>query len=285
MDRGRYGCLSVYKIRDRVFQQEAQMQGQMMDYQLTLTPLLERARRLFPKKEIVTKAGPSLERFTYAQMTERVNRLANALDKLGIRRGDRVATFAWNNARHLEIYFAVPCMGAVLHPINLRLPGEQIAFIANHADDQVLFVDPSLLPAVEKLAPYLKNVKHFIVMGDSVPEGTTLNPVHAYEELLRNASPDYAWPNLNENEAAAMCYTSGTTGNPKGVVYSHRSIYLHSLGLSMADSFGLSERDVFMPVVPMFHVLAWGTPFATVMLGTKLVFLGPHLQPRDLASL
>ena len=261
------------------------MQGQMMEYQLTLTPLLERARRLFPKKGIVTKAGPSLERYTYAELHERVNRLANALEKLGVRRGDRVATFAWNNARHLEIYFAVPCMGAVLHPINLRLPGDQIAFIANHADDQVLFVDASLLPAVEKLAVYLKNVKHFIVMGDSVPEGTTLNPVHAYEELLKNASSEYPWPNLNENDAAAMCYTSGTTGNPKGVVYSHRSIYLHSLGLSMADSFGLSERDIFMPVVPMFHVLAWGTPFAGVMLGTKLVFPGPHLQPRDLASL
>lgn len=261
------------------------MQGQMMDYQLTLTPLLDRARRLFPKKEIVTKAGPTLERYTYAQMVERVGRLANALEKLGVKRGDRVATFAWNNARHLEIYFAVPCMGAVLHPINLRLPGDQIAYIANHAEDQVLFVDPTLLPAVEKLAPHLKGVKHFVVMGDKVPEGTTLTPVHAYEDLIKGVSPDYPWPHLNENDAAAMCYTSGTTGNPKGVVYSHRAIYLHSIGLSMADSFGLSEHDTFMPVVPMFHVLAWGTPFATVMLGAKLVFPGPHLQPRDLAEL
>ncbi len=261
------------------------MQGQMMDYQLTLTPLLERARRLFPKKEIVTKAGPSLERFTYGEMTERVARLANALEKLGVRRGDRVATFAWNNARHLELYFAVPCMGAVLHPLNLRLPADQLTYIVAHADDQVLFVDPTLLPAVEKLAPQLKSIEHYVVMGDKVPEGTTLSPVHSYEELLANASPEYPWPHLNENDAAAMCYTSGTTGNPKGVVYSHRSIYLHSLGLSMIDSFGLTERDVFMPVVPMFHVLAWGTPFATVMLGTKLVFPGPHLQPRDLAEL
>ena len=261
------------------------MQGQMMDYQLTLTPLLDRARRLFPKKEIVTKSGPGLERFTYEQMTERVGRLANALSKLGVKSGDRVATFAWNNARHLEIYFAVPCMGAVLHPLNLRLPADQLTYIIAHADDQVLFIDPTLLPAIEKLAPQLKSVKHFVVMGDKVPEGTTLNPVYAYEDLLNSASPDYPWPHLQENDAAAMCYTSGTTGNPKGVVYSHRSIYLHSLGLSMTDSFGLSERDVFMPVVPMFHVLAWGTPFATVMLGTKLVFPGPHLQPRDLAEL
>jgi fatty-acyl-CoA synthase len=261
------------------------MQGQMMDYQLTLTPLLERSRRLFPKKEIITKAGPGLERFTYEQMNERAARLAGALRKLGIKSGDRVATFAWNNARHLELYFAVPCMGAVIHPINLRLPGDQIAYIINHAEDKILFVDPSLLPAIEKLAPNLKGIKNYVVMGDSVPEGSTLKPVHSYEELLAGASPEYPWPRLDEQDAAAMCYTSGTTGHPKGVVYSHRSIYLHSLGLSMTDSFGLSERDVFMPVVPMFHVLAWGTPYAAVMLGSKLVFPGPHLLPRDLAEL
>jgi fatty-acyl-CoA synthase len=261
------------------------MQGLMMDYALTLTSLLDRARRLFPKKEIVTKAGPTLERYTYEQMAQRVNRLANALEKIGVQRGDRVATFAWNNARHLELYWAVPCMGAVLHPLNLRLPADQLIYIIAHADDQVLFVDPSLLPAVEKLAPHLKSIKHFVVMGDQIPPGTTLSPVYTYEDLLRDASADYPFPHLNENDAAAMCYTSGTTGNPKGVVYSHRAIYLHSLGLSMADSFGLSERDTFMPVVPMFHVLAWGTPFACTMLGTKLVFPGPHLQPRDLAEL
>ena len=145
------------------------MRGQMMDYPLTLTPIIERARRLYGKKEIVTKAGPTLQRYTYAEFADRVGRLANALEKLGVRRGDRVATFAWNNARHFELYLAVPCMGAVLHPINLRLPGEQIAYIINHADDQVLFVDTTLLPAVEKLAPYLKSVKHFVVMDERVP--------------------------------------------------------------------------------------------------------------------
>jgi fatty-acyl-CoA synthase len=261
------------------------MKGLMMDYPLTLTPLLERARRLFPNKEVVTKAGPGLERYTYAQMIERVGRLANALTKLGVKPGDRVATFAWNNARHLELYLAVPCMGAVLHPLNLRLPVEQLAYIVCHAEDEVIFVDPTLLPLIEKMAPQLGCAKVFIIMGDAVPPDTKLASVYAYEELLRSASPDFPWPRLDENDAAAMCYTSGTTGNPKGVVYSHRSIVLHSLGLCMADSFGMAERDTFMPVVPMFHVLAWGTPFAGTMVGVKWVLPGPHMTPRDLAEL
>lgn len=260
------------------------MQGLMMDYPLTLTPILERAPKLFGKREIVTKNGPTLDRYTYADWAKRVGRLANVLTKLGVQPGDRVATFAWNNARHLEIYFAVPCMGAVLHPLNLRLPGDQLAYIINHADDQIIFVDTSLLPAVEKLGPHLTNVKHIVVMGDTVPE-TTLPNVHAYEDLLRDASPDFAFPALDENEAAGMCYTSGTTGNPKGVVYSHRSLVLHSMGLAMTSSFGLSESDTILPVVPMFHVMAWSLPFASVMVGAKLVFPGPHLQPRELAEL
>ncbi|MCG3140225.1 MAG: Long-chain-fatty-acid--CoA ligase [Anaerolineae bacterium] len=260
------------------------MQGLMMDYPLTLTPLLERAPKFFGHKEIITKAGTTLERETFAEWAPRVARLANALEKLGVRRGDRVATFAWNNARHMELYFAVPCMGAVLHPLNLRLPPDQLVYIVNHAEDTVLFVDASLLPVIEKLAPQFKSVKHFVVMGDSVPE-TTLTPVHAYEELLRNASDTYPFPNLDENQAAGMCYTSGTTGHPKGVVYSHRSMVLHSMGLAMSSSFGIAESDIAMPVVPMFHVMAWGLPFACIMVGADVVLPGPHMQPRDLAEL
>jgi len=261
------------------------MQGLMMDTPLTLTPFLDRARRIFPKKEIVTRAGPELRRSTYGQWGSRVSRLAHALERLGVKRGSRVATFAWNDTRHLELYLAIPCMGAVLHPLNLRLGGEEIAWIANHAEDEVLFVDPTLLPAMEKLAPHLKTVRQYVVMGEAVPAGTTLSPVVAYEDLLRGEKDDFAWPLLEENAAAAMCYTSGTTGHPKGVVYSHRSIVLHTLGISLADVFGMREADTVMPVVPMFHAMAWGLPFAAVMLGSKVVMPGPHLQPRDLAEL
>jgi fatty-acyl-CoA synthase len=260
------------------------MQGLMMDYQLTLTPLMDRARHMFSKKEIVTKAGPTMERSTYGEVIDRIGRLANALEKLGVSRGDRVATFAFNNTRHFELYFAVPCIGAVLHPLNLRLPPEQLIFIANHAEDKVLFFEPQFAPSIEKLSVHFKSIKQYVVMGPTVPE-TTLSPIVSYEELIANESPDYPWPHLQENDAAAMCYTSGTTGNPKGVVYSHRALYLHSFGISLADSVGLTERDIYMPVVPMFHVLAWGTPFAAMMLGTSLVFPGPHMTPRDLAEL
>lgn len=260
------------------------MRGLMMDYPLTVTSIMDRAKRLFPSKEIVTKSGPTLERYTYREMFERVGRLANALKRLGVQPGDRVATFAWNNSRHLELYFAVPSMGAVLHPLNLRLAGDQLAYILCHAEDNIIFVDASLLPMIEKMAPHLECTKQIIVMGDTVPANTTLSSVYAYEALLAAESPDFDWPKLDENDAAAMCYTSGTTGNPKGVVYSHRSIYLHSLGLTMTDSFGMGEHDVFMPVVPMFHVLAWGTPYAGTMVGVKWVMPGPHMTPRDLAE-
>src|SRR5437016_2431129 len=182
------------------------MQGLMMDYQLTTQPLLERARRLFPKKEIVTKVGPNLERSNWGAVAERAGRLSNALARLGVRPGDRVATFAWNNTRHLELYFAIPNMGAVLHPLNLRLPPDQLAYIVQHADDQVLFVDPSLVPAVEKLAPLFKTIKHYVIMGDALPQ-TSLSPVHSYEELLRAEAPRGPGPSLTKKLPPAFATT------------------------------------------------------------------------------
>ncbi len=262
------------------------MEGLMMDWPLTLHHFLDRSARLFPRKEIVTRTAAGMHRYTYADFHRRVHRLAHALGRLGIGRGDRVATFAWNTYRHLEIYFAAPCMGAVLHTLNIRLAPDQLIYIINHAEDRVIFVDASLVPLLERIRDQIPTVKAFVVMSDAGPAPTVLQPAFDYEALLEE-SPDapYPWPRLDENTAAGMCYTSGTTGNPKGVVYSHRAIFLHSLALCLADTFGICERDVLMPVVPMFHANAWGMPFAGVMVGAKLVFPGPHLQPRDIAEL
>ncbi len=260
------------------------MQGLMMDYQLTLRPILERAYRLYPKREIATKAGPNMHRYTYKDMYHRTAKLANALERLGVKPGDRVATLAWNTYRHLELYFAIPCMGAVCHTLNLRLPPDQLIYIINHAADKVIFVDQSLLPLLEKLAEHLKTVEHIVVMADA-PLQTMLPKVLSYEALLAGESPDYDWPDLEENTAAAMCYTSGTTGNPKGVLYSHRSCYLHAMSVCFGDGLGMTSNDIMMPVVPMFHVLAWGLPYAATLLGAAQVFPGPHMTPRDLCEL
>jgi len=261
------------------------MKGLMMDYPLTITHFLERARRLYPRKEIVSKMPGGMHRYTYADFYARVMRLANALEQLGVRKGDRVATFAWNHYRHLELYFAVPCMGAVLHTLNIRLFPDQIVYIINHAADKVIFIDDNLLPALERLGDRLPTVEHYVIMSDGGEVQTSLSPAHDYEALLQAADAHYEFPTLDENDAAGMCYTSGTTGNPKGVVYSHRAIVLHTLVEGLADTFGINERDVVMPVVPMFHANAWGMPFGATMVGAKQVFPGPHLHPRDLAEL
>lgn len=261
------------------------MQGLMMDYPLTLQSILDRSRRLYPKREIATKFGPSMHRYTYADFYERCGRLASALTRLGVQPGDRVGTLAWNTYRHLELYFGVPGMGAVVHTLNLRLPPDQLVYIINHAADKVICVDQSLLPLLERIADQLTTVQHFIIMGtDPLPENKLPNAL-SYEQLLAAENTPYAWPALDENSAAAMCYTSGTTGHPKGVVYSHRALYLHTMAAALTDGLGLSEKDVVMPVVPMFHAMAWGVPFASVMLGCRQVFPGAHLQPRDLAEL
>ena len=262
------------------------MRGTMMDYPLTVQHFLERAHRLFPKKEVATKTAAGMHRYTYGEFYDRVQRLANVLSSLGVRKGDRVATFAWNHYRHLELYFAVPCMGAVLHTLNVRLFPDQLAYVINHAGDQMIFADAALLPSLEKIRDRIGGVERFVIMSDTrqMP-ATTLAPAGDYESLLAEAEPEFSFPMLDELDAAGMCYTSGTTGNPKGVVYTHRALFLHSMAEAMADTAAVGERDTVMPVVPMFHVNAWGLPYTSAMVGAKLVFPGPHLQPRDLAEL
>jgi fatty-acyl-CoA synthase len=261
------------------------MQGLMMDYPLTLTHIFERARRYFPRQEIATKTAGGMHRYTYTDMCMRAAQLANALDRLGISADGRVATFAWNTNRHLEIYFGAPCSGRVLHTLNIRLFPDQIVYIANHAEDEVVLVDASLLPAIEKLAPQFKTIRHYVVMADGPLPATSLPNVISYEELIAGESGEYAWPQLDENSAAAMCYTSGTTGNPKGTIYSHRGLFLHSMMVCTVSGVGLGEGDTVLPVVPMFHANAWGLPHAATFAGSKHVFPGPFLDGPSLAQL
>jgi fatty-acyl-CoA synthase len=261
------------------------MQGLMSSYPLTLPHLFHRAERLFADKGIATATPGGVERTTYGEWAERTRRLGGVLDELGISAGGRVATFAWNSSRHLELYFAGPCSGRVLHTLNIRLFPDDIAYIANHAEDEVVFADRSLLKLLWPLVDEMKTVRHVVVMDDGAGDEVPDDPrVHDYEELLAAAEP-VAFDVRDENSAAAMCYTSGTTGNPKGVVYSHRSTVLHSLASMLADTIAISERDVILPVVPMFHANAWGLGQAGVMAGASFVLPGPDLSPRAIATL
>ncbi|WP_197207920.1 long-chain fatty acid--CoA ligase [Cytobacillus firmus] len=259
----------------------------MMQTPLTMTQMIRRAEKYFPKKTVVSRTAGGIQRLTYKEIAERTRKLAESLQKLGVERGNKVGTLAWNHHRHLEAYFAIPCSGAVLHTINIRLSPQHITYIINHAEDKVLLIDPDIVPLIEKVKDELKTVKAFIIMTDEeeLPE-TSLSPVYHYEKLINEASGAYEYPDdLDENSAAGMCYTSATTGNPKGVVYSHRGIVLHSMALGMADSAAVSEKDIALPVVPMFHVNAWGLPFAAVWFGTTLVLPGPYFTPKLLAEL
>lgn len=259
----------------------------MMQTPLTMTQMIRRAEKYFPKKTVITRKQDGIVRHTYKEIGERTRRLADSLQKLGVKKGDRVGTFAWNHHRHLEAYFAIPCSGAVIHTINIRLSPQHISYIINHAEDKVLLVDHDLLPLLEACKDELKTVEAFVIMTDDakLPE-TTLAPVYHYEELIKEGNPNYEFPDdIDENDPAGMCYTSATTGNPKGVVYSHRGIFLHSMALGLADTVALSEKDIAMAVVPMFHANAWGLPFAGVWYGTTLVMPGPNFTPKILAEL
>ena len=259
------------------------MRGLMMDYQLTLDAILRRGETFFGHKEIVTRLPDrSLHRYTYADMARRARQLALALGALGVQPGDRVATLAWNHHQHLEAYFGIPIMGAVLHTLNLRLPPEDLVYIVNHADDRVLLVDQVLLPLVERIRSN-SNIGHVVVIGT---DGTAPEGMLSYEELIEGQdAATFEQPALDEQQAAAMCYSSGTTGRPKGALYSHRALVLHSMASAMADGVAVTEADVVLPVVPMFHVNAWGLPFTSTMIGATQVMPGPFLDPQSLLDL
>jgi fatty-acyl-CoA synthase len=253
------------------------------DFPLTLQHILDRMRRVYGASEVVTLTDDGPERASYAEVAGRVDRLAHALRGLGIGDGDRVATFAWNTQRHLEIYFAAPCMGAVLHTLNIRLFAEQLTYIANHAEDRVVFVDDSLVPLLAKVADTFETVERFVVMGDGDASGLP-GEVLRYEELLADQPGDpFDWPELDERQAAGLCYTSGTTGNPKGVLYSHKSNVLHSFGACTADAMALSASDRMLPIVPMFHANAWGIPYAAGLTGCSLVMPNKFMQAEPIA--
>jgi 3-(methylthio)propionyl---CoA ligase len=263
------------------------MRGQMMDMPLLVSSLIEHADRSHGDVEIVSRTveGP-IHRHTYSQAHARAKRLAQALARLGVRESDRVGTLAWNGYRHFEIYYGVSGMGAVMHTINPRLFPEQLAFIVGHAEDKYVFFDLSFVALAEKLAPACKSVKGWVAMTDRahMPKANLPNLL-CYEELLEREDGDYEWPALDEWTAAGLCYTSGTTGNPKGVLYSHRSTILHAYAASLPDIFNCSARSVILPVVPMFHVNAWGIPYFGPMNGAKLVFPGAALDGKSLYEL
>jgi acyl-CoA synthetase (AMP-forming)/AMP-acid ligase II len=263
------------------------MRGMMMDRPLLIGPLIQYAAGYHGDTEIVTRTveGP-IHRYTYAAAERRSKQLAKALRRLGIRLGDRVATIAWNTHRHFELYFAVSGIGAICHTINPRLFADQLHYIVNHAQDKVLFLDLTFVPIAERMAAEWPEVQHYVIMTDRahMPQ-TSLPNALCYEEIIEAESPDLAWPEFDENTASSLCYTSGTTGNPKGALYTHRSTLLHAFAICSANTVGLSMRDSILPVVPMFHVNAWGIPYGAAMSGSKLVFPGPKLDGASLHEL
>jgi fatty-acyl-CoA synthase len=255
----------------------------MMDYPLTIRSIYERARTLFPEKQIVSRrAGGTVARTTYGEWAERVARLAGGLREIGVGQGDRVATFSWNHDRHLEVYFGAALMGASYHTLNIRLAPDQLAYIVNHARDKVLVLDASLARAVAPIIGQLDSVEHVVVVQDGGQAlGLDAATVHDYEGMVDAATPMTDWPRLDEQSTAGICYTSATTGNPKGVAYSHRALFLHTLMIGSVGTAAIAESDVLLPIVPMFHVNAWGMPFAAAWYGAGQVFGGPAPTPAD----
>ncbi|MES2263488.1 MAG: 3-(methylthio)propionyl-CoA ligase [Pseudomonadota bacterium] len=264
------------------------LQGQMMDQPLLVSSIIEFAARHYGSGEIVSRrVEGDLHRYTYRDCHQRARRLANALQGFDIKLGDRVATLAWNGYRHLEAYYAVSGSGAVLHTINPRLHPEQIAYIINHAEDQVLLFDLTFLPAVEAIAAHCKMIRTYVLMcdRDRMPADTKIPNLLCYEDLIDSHSDDYTWPLFDENSACTLCYTSGTTGNPKGALYSHRSTVLHAYASAMPNALNVTSRDVVLPVVPMFHVNAWGLPYSVLLSGAKMVFPGAALDGKSVYEL
>jgi fatty-acyl-CoA synthase len=264
------------------------MNGLMMQQPLLISSLLTHAERHHGEREVVSRrVEGDLHRTTYRELARRSRRMANALAAHGIGFGDRVATLAWNGYRHMELYYAVSGSGAVLHTLNPRLHPDQVVWIADHAEDQVLFFDLTFLPLIEAIASRVKTIKAFVAMTDRahMPVESKVPNLLCYEELIDGASDAFEWPDFDENTASSLCYTSGTTGNPKGALYSHRSTLLHTYAAALPDALNCAARDTVLPVVPMFHVNAWGLPYVACMVGAKLVFPGPWLDGKSLHDL
>ncbi len=262
-----------------------EMEMQMNSLQLNLKTFLDRTAKYFPDKEIVSRdSDGSLFRYNYAEFYSRVKKLANVLSSLGIEKGDKIASLAWNNHRHLELYLGVPCYGAALHTVNIRYGNPEIVYTINHAEDKVLFFDEDLLPIVEAISGELPNIEAYIILGKSLPK-TKLSPLYCYEELLDQAEPQFQFEMLDEHTPATICFTSATTGLPKGVSYTQRSLYLYTSALLYKDVTAISENDCIMPIVPMFHVNAWGLPYAAIATGAKLVLSGKRPSVHQLLAL
>jgi 3-(methylthio)propionyl---CoA ligase len=264
------------------------MNGLMMQQPLLISSLLMHAERHHGEQEVVSRrVEGDIHRETYRELAARSRRMAKALASLGVRSGQRVATLAWNGYRHMELYYAVSGSGAVLHTLNPRLHPDHVVYIADHAEDEVLFFDMTFMPIIEAIASRVKTIKHFVAMTDRahMPKETKVANLLCFEELIDANDDRFEWPTFDENSASSLCYTSGTTGNPKGVLYSHRSTLLHTFAIALPDALNCSGRDVILPVVPMFHVNAWGLPYAACMMGSKMVFPGPGLDGKSLYEL